>query len=304
VCGINASEYPSVIRFDGSYITTGNPDETFARLGSTPNGTLLLESWAQKNGYDVGDPIIIDFYGMGLVSFVVEGLFSVWPGMVIWGDSAQAVVNLGYLQVHNLTEAYFLYQEVLVRMVDHPSIDASELAKQLKDHFADDIWGITTYADTIKGIQEQSSFSGFSLISLTKLFDIEFAFILVIATAGVAIIIYRGASDRRREIATLRARGMEFKELFKLQAGEGVTLVLLGLILGCLGILIAYTINIQIAQAFYSFITIARPFVLPPAMFLQLGLTFGILVAVVLLVNWREVRRTDIPRISDALRIY
>ena len=309
VCGLNASEYPSVVHFDSGYISSGNPDDVFSQLASTPNGTLLLQSWADANGYRVGDPFIISFpsnYNVTRVAFTIVGFFSILPGMVIFGGNgiSEAAVNINYLVANNITSEEYLSRTwscVLVRTIADPSLVIDDLANAIEAQYLNNFTGAYTIAKEVSYFQ---NFLYGGLFSITSLFDIEFAFIIVIATTGIGIVIYRSGSDRRREIATLRARGTEFKQLFKMLAGEGTTLILLGLILGCLGILIAFTINVQISKAFYEFITFPRPFVVPPIILLQLGLTFAILLAVVLLVSWREVKRTDIPGISDALRVH
>jgi len=295
VCGINATEYPDVVRFRPDFVPSGDPDATFSKLADTLNGTLLLESWATESGYKEGDTFVVKSPSGSSVSLKITGFFNLMPG----ADYPISVINFEFLRNNFTSFSSFIPATLLVKMIPQPSMNGTQLAKNIKDAFASRIVDINS-------LEEELANSGrYGFESVLNVLDIEYAFIVLIATAGVAIIVYRSFSERQRDIATLRARGMSFGDLLKLQGGEGTTLVLFGLLLGLVGIPIAYTLNMQFGLTYgYGYTTIPRPFVLPLSLIWQLGLTFLILVAVVWIISWREVKRTKIPEIADILRIY
>ncbi|HMF31106.1 MAG TPA: FtsX-like permease family protein, partial [Candidatus Lokiarchaeia archaeon] len=309
VCGINTSDYCNAVNFDPSLVPTGNPNATFAQLASVPNGTLLLQSWAKANGYRVGDPFIVKYYTSAsttfALSFVVAGYIYALPGFLVSNFPVMAT-NLQYLEQQNFTnQVQWGYPIYFVKMVDHPTVNSSTLADDIYQQFPTNVLGI----NTLENAQKYAGYDinvvpNVSIVSLTSVLDVEYTFIVIMATAGVGIIIYRSFSDRRREIAELRAKGMRFSDLLKLQGGEGTTLVIIGGILGSIGILVAYTLNLQIATNLSLWFSIPRPFVIPLSLLWQMGLTLGILVALVWIISWREVKHTEIPEIAEVLRIY
>src|SRR5271157_1487984 len=302
VLGINASEYAQAVRINSTDVTSGDPIKTFTQLANTPNGVLLMQAWAQYNDYHVNDTFVVTC-GTISIPFVVEGFFSLLPGT--FNEYYPCIaVNLDYLKSQNfssIASGTFFASFFFIRMVDNPHEDANALANGIQANFPANL----SYVDTFNTyLNMETSYQDGALISITDIFDVEFTFIVIIATAGVTIIIYRSLSDRRREIAMLRARGMDQRDLFKILVGEGTTLVILGLILGCMGILIAYSINLQIAQVFETFTFLPRPFVIPLDLLLQVGITFGVIELIVLILSWREVKRTEIPKIADTFRLY
>ncbi len=310
VCGINASEYCSVVDFDPAFLPYGDPTSTFAKLASVPNGTLLLYSWATANGYEEGDPFIVQYYTTQTtttaLSFIVEGFFYELPGFFYSGYTPVMATNLEYLEQTNLTnQVLYGYPHFFVEMVDQPSMNASALATDLMNRYPSNISFADTQENELAYVSNAISvIPNVSVMSLTNILDVEYAFIVIMATTGVAIIIYRSASDRRREIAELRAKGMGRSDLLALEGGEGTTLVILGCFLGCVGFLVAFSLNLQIAQNLSLWYTIPRPFTVPLSLAGQIGITLGILIAVVWIICWREVKHTNIPEIAEVLRIY
>ncbi len=307
VIAMNATEYCDAVRFKPDFMSTGDPTQTFSDLAKKPNGTLVMESWAKINGYKVGDPLFLDLYvpdttsACGGVrsspfSFEITGFFLALPGF--GGDGLTIAANLDYL---NNTIPGFRFQSsafLLTKLVNHPTVNGSTLAVNISENFYQNVTGVISLEDTLAN----SGNTGFA--SVVEVLDVAYIFIVLIATAGLAIIISRSFSERRREIATLRARGMKFGDLLKLQGGEGTTLVILGSCLGMVGLLMGYFLNYEIGLGFQAFATIPRPFVLPLSLLWQVILTFIILFAFVWIISWREVKRTEIPEIADILRVY
>ncbi|HMF30626.1 MAG TPA: ABC transporter permease [Candidatus Lokiarchaeia archaeon] len=196
-------------------------------------------------------------------------------------------------------------------MADQATINGTIIAQKIASTFPNDVQYSTALVDALNsGFISNPTFENtqiapntFGLSLSFQFFDVENVFILLIGSIGLIIIVSRSLVDRRREIATLRARGLEAKELLKLLAGEGTTLVILGTFVGLVGILVGYTLNIQLGSI-ALFGLIPRPFVIPGSMALQVGLVVSILLVTVWLVSWREVRHTETPSIAAALRVY
>ncbi len=300
VVGLNATEYCDVVRFKPEFLTSGDPGQTFSNLANKANGSLVLESWAKINGYMIGDPLFAFFQGDS-ISFEIVGFISALPGFYS-PYSLTIAANYDYLNSSLVGIESFLetYSEtiLLVKMVDQPTVSASVLAQTITTSFPNDVDRYTT----LESVLANSGSTGFA--SIVESLDLEYAIIVIIATAGLAIIISRSFSDRRRENATLRARGMEFRDLLKIQGGEGTTLVVLGTCLGAVGLLMGYFLNYELGVGFSTFATLPRLYVIPMSLLWQIIITFAILIAVVWLISWREVKRTEIPEIADILRVY
>ncbi len=290
ICGLNATNYLDVVYFKTEYVASNDPAALFTNLASTPNGTLLLESWAAANGYQEGDTFTVAKTPLKIVGF-----FTVMPG---YEDAAMVINFDDFISSFTSTDFSLPSYKLLAKMIPLPLVNGTQIAKNIQFHFRSRIYEVYSLEEEIATLET----SGIGLV-LDSL-DIQYVFTIVIATAGVSIFIFRSFSERRREIATLRARGMSFGEVFKLQSGEGTTLVLLGVLLGLVGIPIAYTLNIQFGFVYGYNSPISPPFIVPESLFWQLGIMFVTLVVLVWLTSWLEVRRTAIPEIANALRVY
>ncbi len=309
IIGLNATEYCDAVSFKPDFMSSGDPTLAFSELAKKPNGTLVMESWAKINGYRVGDPLFLELGIPDLTSpcggttwspfsFEIIGFYLALPGFKE-GSMLTIAANLDYL---NTTIPGFgsinSYAYLLAKMGDQPMVNGSTLATYIREDFYQNVTAVTSFEDALAN----SGNTGFA--SIVKILDVAYLFLVIIATAGLSIILARSFSERRREIATLRARGMEFRDLLKLQGGEGTTLVILGACLGTVGLLMAYFLNYEIGLGLAAFATVPRLFVIPLSLLWQVILTFIVLIAVVWIISWREVKQTNIPEIADILRVY
>src|SRR5256885_7451048 len=71
--------------------------------------------------------------------------------------------------------------------------------------------------------------------------ELEMAFMVVILTAGIGLILYAATLERKVELASIRARGASGWQTAGLLVGEASSIMLVGLVVGAgLGVLSAY----------------------------------------------------------------
>src|SRR5207244_10195625 len=71
--------------------------------------------------------------------------------------------------------------------------------------------------------------------------ELEMAFMVVILTAGLGLILYAATLEREVELASIRARGASGWQTAGLLIGEASSIMLVGLVVGAgLGVLAAY----------------------------------------------------------------
>jgi ABC-type lipoprotein release transport system permease subunit len=134
---------------------------------------------------------------------------------------------------------------------------------------------------------------------LLSFIRMEIAFIVVILTAGLGLILYVATLERDVEFAAIAARGASGFQVAGLLVGEAIAVLLIGLAIGVsMGLLTAYL--------FLSLFVFSAPgapeplvpftFELSPDGFLLLALAPGAMVLAAVLVSWR-IARMDIARV-------
>ena len=129
--------------------------------------------------------------------------------------------------------------------------------------------------------------------------ELEMAFMVVILTAGLGVILYAATLERDVELAAIRARGASGWQTAGLLIGEAASIMLIGLIVGTgIGVLAAYLSTSFIAagpgSAGESLVPLL--FVLPPEALLLLVLAPAAMLLTSFAVTIR-VARMDIARV-------
>ncbi len=136
---------------------------------------------------------------------------------------------------------------------------------------------------------------------LLAFIGMEVAFIAVILTAGLGLIMYAATLERDVEFAAIAARGASGWQTAAILLGEAVSIVLIGLAIGVgIGLAAAY-LTLQVFLAGPPGVGVPEQFVptffvLPPEGLLLLLAAPAAMLATVLLIAWR-IARMNIARV-------
>lgn len=136
---------------------------------------------------------------------------------------------------------------------------------------------------------------------LAGFIGMEVAFVVVILTAGLGLIIYAASLERDVEFAAISARGSSGWQTAAVLLGEGMSIMLVGILVGAgIGLLTGY-VTLQIflvgppgvmtQEQFVPF-----PFVVPPEAVLLLAAAPLAMLATILLISW-HLARMNIARV-------
>jgi putative ABC transport system permease protein len=251
LAAVNPSSYLRVAALHDSGFLDGSAQQAMLTLEQQADGILVNKVLADGLKLKVGDRAEV-LFGRGTPkqtrqSVKVVGFFTQLPGAP---NGADIVANLTYYQhVTGLTDADYYLASTPNRNLPGLNRATESLAAIPK---FDRNFSVQTTSTALN--KDQSSLTGLNVRGLLHL-DSFFTFLM--ATTASAMIVFGLLLQRRREYVTLRAQGLESRDIRRLVLAESGVSALLGTAIGLL-------VGIAAASQFGK---VLRPiFTLPPAL--------------------------------------
>jgi putative ABC transport system permease protein len=226
LAAIDPASFRRVAPLSDSFFPGGTADAAMAALQSDRGGLLVDTETADELSIETGDRVKV-LLARGtrrqvLRGFHVVGLFERFPG---FPQGTNLVANIArYQKATRSRRADFF----LARVTDHHNaglthaIGAIRSGPGRRDPLV--IESTETALD-----KDQSSLTA---INVHGLVDLDSLFTLLMCAVAIGIFVFGLMLQRRREYVTLRAQGMESRELEALVLGEAALVALLGLLAG------------------------------------------------------------------------
>ncbi|MEO6577732.1 MAG: FtsX-like permease family protein [Candidatus Limnocylindria bacterium] len=215
---IDPATLPAVSPLSDSFFQGATADAAIQTLMSQPDAILVSAETALDYSLVTGDRVRIrvpDAHGnLRQVDFHMAGVALEFPTAP---RDAFLVANFDYVatQTDNPAISYLLARQ--------GSVDArSQLAQRLGSG-----WTVTDLSTTTARLA-----NNVTSIDLGALVTLDIAFALLIASLGVGLFLLAGLSERRRELATLRAIGASPGQMRAGVAAEASVIGLFGTIIG------------------------------------------------------------------------
>ncbi len=221
---IDPATLPATAPLADSFFQGNSAQAAMRALASQPNSVLVSAETATDYSLVVGDRINIrvpDAHGtLRQVEFRMAGVALEFPTAP---KDAFLVANLSYV-VQQTNDDAISY--LLVRQTTDQA--GAELQRRLGDG-----WSVNDLSTTNARLA-----NGVTSVDLRMLVAIDAGFAILTASLGVALFLLAGLSERRRELATLRAIGADGGQMRAAVAAEasvvGVVGVVIGAACGCL----------------------------------------------------------------------
>ncbi len=249
LAAIDPVAFNQVAKLQDSWFVNGSAPQMMTALRQRPGGVLVNSALAKGLKIKAGDTVKV-LFGRGTdqqtrQKVTVLGLFSQFPGASAGTD---IVASLAYYQqvTHLMSADYYLASTT---HGGHAGLNRAVHALSSHGTFARD-FNVQTSADTLG--KDQSSLTALNVRGLLRL-DSFFTFLM--AATVTAMFVFGLLMQRRREYVTMRAQGLQSKDIRRLVLAESS-------ISAALGTLIGLVVGLALAS---QFILVLRPiFTLPP----------------------------------------
>jgi len=266
---INVSTYYNTVKPDDYFFMGENPKKILSKL-KKENSILIDDFYAEEEGYSIGDDIPIKISNQ-YIKLKIVGIVRVLPGVP---DEIEVGYRFSYnfyadvnSKLSKLLKDRFDYNKFLIRVksnynhfkiVDSIYKNTSFYSNNNLSFYIEDLRVKQRELDIIKNDPELNSINAF--------LRTEYIFTIMIITIGLGLLIYVAGIERKQEMGSILSRGASRKQIKYLYFGEGVTTLILGLILGVITGFLAsigfnsllFTQNSQIEREFIvSIITIS-----------------------------------------------
>ena len=249
LAAIDPRAYRQVGALEESLFVDGSVEQMLSALQQHPDGVFVNSALAEQLKLEAGDDAKV-MYGRGNEEQIrkpvkILGLFTRFPGAP---KETDIVADLGYYQqVTRLDGADYYLASTVDRSVSGLDHVVESLAAL--PGFGRNFEVQTT---TVALDKDQSSLTG---LNVRGLLTLNSFFTFLMATTATAMFVFGLLLQRRREYVTLRAQGLESREIRQLVLAEaGISAVL--------GTAIGLVVGVALAS---QFVHVLRPiFTLPP----------------------------------------
>ena len=251
LAAIDPRAYPQVGALEESVFVDGSVEQMLSALQQHPDGVFVNSALAEQLKLEAGDDAKV-MYGRGNEEQIrkpakILGLFTRFPGAP---KETDIVADLGYYQqVTRLDGADYYLASTVDRSVSG------------LDHVVESLAALPGFGRnfevqtaTVALDKDQSSLTG---LNVRGLLTLNSFFTFLMATTATAMFVFGLLLQRRREYVTLRAQGLESREIRQLVLAEaGISAVL--------GTAIGLVVGVALAS---QFVHVLRPiFTLPPVL--------------------------------------
>jgi len=240
----NASTYYEIVEPEQYYFSEGDPKGTLEKLKTNDNAiinTLFAKSEYLRVGDNYPTEIFYPFTGTTEShTFNVVGIAKILPGLSetygIYVFTNQIYVDLDSLNLSAISSGGTPLK-FLVKVSD--GYDPSVVANEIKDLYPSSVVSVSVLKEELENIGKDP-LTG----TLYNFLMLIYFFAILIITLGLGLVIYFAAVERENELAGFMARGASTKQVSSLLFGEGLTIALVGVLIGVFtGLLGAYMIN-------------------------------------------------------------
>lgn len=307
----NVTDYLATAYLKPRYLG-GDPATVLRRLQDTPNSTIVEESWAEDYGFTAGDRVSleislvttpggnaetetsVELTIVGVVQFV-PGFSRTWRSVFLTDFSTFNETLFAKQQGSDLNHYY------LADVSDAPSMNSTTLARGILETFPDAVRDVD---DRNAALTPGAGAEGDQLfLTALDLLEFEYYFLLGVATTGIVILFFLSIMEKRREMGLYRARGMSPEMLVRVHFTEGAVIILIGTLVGLVGFLVGWLLN-RFLDTTFMVASYHRPYVVPVAnVLVLLGVSIGAFLLIIYAAVKLEVRRSDVGRLPDILRI-
>ena len=283
------------------YFSGGGGAEAARQVLATPGQVLVTEKYLQDAFLAVGDRLRFEasvyngtnYTGMVIVNTTIGGTVRGLPGTTYYGFGMPQAVYGSLDTMGPLLEGQPYRGYGGDRFLVALRADADWQAAKA-DIAALGASNVQVAAEQIEQLRSNPVFRAFF-----GFIELEMAFMVVILTAGLGVILYAATLERDVELAAIRARGASGWQTAGLLIGEATSIMLIGLIVGTgIGILAAFLSTSFIAAgpgtAGESLVPVL--FVLPPEALLLLVFAPAAMLLTSFAVTIR-IARMDIARV-------
>lgn len=305
IYALEPNTYFSVTRPEPWELGTLGADEAFQAL-SSPGTVLISERYAEAAFLEMGDRLVVanrlynesrdEFDPVELevrVGGVVRGLAPLEP----W-DLNHIIAIYGSFETFNtFIDDRGRLQGLYIRDADYfVDLEPGADWKQVRNEF------FKLGATNVRFYEEevQRSASNPLTQSMLGFVRVQLAFLAVILTAGLALILYAASLERGVEFAAIFARGSSRRQTMGLLLGEAISIMIIGIIFGvAIGYLISYSTVPALVFPQVGFVQerlIPFAFSMPVEAVLLVFLVLLTTVAATLAISW-YLARTNVARV-------
>ncbi len=255
LAAIDPDTFGAVAALPDSVFVRATADAVMARMRAEPTGILVNVALADGLKLRVGDPAhVLLARGTDQQSRTavrVVGLFSRFPGAPTGTD---VVAHLGaYQQRTGLSDADYY----LVATADHSAAGVRRVAQALQARpGVADGFTVQTSAETVD--RDQSSLTA---LNVRGLLELDSLYTFLMATTATAMFVFGLLMQRRREYVTLRAQGLDSREVRLLVLAEAGLCSTIG---AAIGVGVGIAMASQFVSVLRPIFTIAPPLAVPP----------------------------------------
>jgi putative ABC transport system permease protein len=245
ITAINSSTYYDVVSPEQYFFLEGDAKQAIDALDTEGNAIInskLAEGEYLAVGDDYGTDILYswDFTNPESHIFTVVGIARTLPGLgegtMPYTMFPQIYIDLDTLNRSALSNAS-LTMKFLIKVGD--GYDPSSVANEISDAYPSNVMYISVLQEERERFQEDPIIG-----SLYNFLMPVFFFVVLIITIGLGLVMYIAAVERENEFAGFIARGASTKQVGSLLFGEGLTITLVGVLIGIItGLIAAFMIN-------------------------------------------------------------
>jgi putative ABC transport system permease protein len=289
----DASKYRSIGRPEKIAFVDGDPDSAFSDI-STGKSVIITQNFANSYAYARGDTITITFSVSGNQRFNIAAVVKYLPGF--YGGYAG-----GGPSISDAVSFFVDTSQVpasdrgvsTVELFDVNDASMSSAAKYLRDTYDGSI-SVRAYDEELAKIRGDA-LAG----SIYNFLNLEYVFAIAVIGIGLGMIMFMAMIERKQEVANMIARGASIGDIMKLIAGEGITIGLVGIVIGLLtGLSTAYVFNSAIGMLGFQNSIVPRDIILSWSSLWVILATIGIvlLTSVLILIPLKRINLNEILR--------
>ena len=295
VYGVSIENLSRNMEFKDSWFTNKNAQHTLTTLKTTNNSMIIPKS-LENEGYKINDVVEIEYTltngSTGVKSLTVIDVYDIFP--VVSMNSYQPTIIIDNATIGN-------GKLNSLELIVYPKSNVSE--SQLSyEKIEENLLSYDSNGNAYNPVEYMEDSSGM-VYAIVNFLDLESYYLLTIVTFAIGFIMYISISEKSRDFGVLRARGVEKKEIYKIQLAEGSILLIFGGIIGLIGILGAYTV-VSNLNALELFSSMKRTLVIPWIKAgIQLLATLVLFILSIGLSVFYETKRSEVGKIADLLRV-
>jgi putative ABC transport system permease protein len=226
LAAIDPASFMRVAALSDRFFDGGSSSRALSALQRHPQSVLIDTPTAGDLKIGIGDRVRV-ILARGTprqtpVNVQVVGFFERFPG---FPQGVNIVANIGYYEAATKVHAADFF---LARTADPSAPAIAAAAASLRaGPGAQDRFDVDTTRTSLD--KDQSSLTA---LNVRGLLNLDSLYTLLMAAAGIGIFVFGLMLQRRREYVTLRAQGMQMRELRALVLGETAVVTIFGLLAG------------------------------------------------------------------------